>query len=161
MLYSIQHQTKQTNHAATPRQNREKKHRNRTSSSSDVSSCSTPNTWWDIGPLWTHALVFLLTLTPSLRLHLEQTGCSPDAALWKRLHCDEGASGSSRGRRAVQVPLREAENVRRRWNTQPLPWLWGSRGGNGKERSCITLMYDTVFLTNLVVTYFFIHSSRQ
>lgn len=47
-------------------------------------------------------------LNHPLRLHLEQAGCSPDAALWERLHCDEGASRSSRGCHPVQIPLREA-----------------------------------------------------
>ncbi|KAK5923007.1 hypothetical protein CgunFtcFv8_000016 [Champsocephalus gunnari] len=35
------------------------------------------------------------------------------------------------GGRALQVPLREAPDVRRRWNTQPLPGLWRSRGRDG------------------------------
>lgn len=50
----------------------------------------------------------LFCLNRPLRLHLEQTGRSPDAALRERLHCDEGASRSSGGRRPVQIPLREA-----------------------------------------------------
>lgn len=67
-----------------------------------------------------------------LRLHLEQTGRPPDAALREGLHRDEGAGRSSWGRRPLQIPLREAEDVGRRRNTKPVPGLRGSRGGNGE-----------------------------
>lgn len=96
------------------------------------------------GTFLTHtpAVLKLFFLTPpSSRLHVEQTGCPPDAALWEGLHCDEGAGRSSRGRRALQIPLREAQNVRRRRDTQPLPWLWGSRGGNGKDKTHTVIYY--------------------
>lgn len=118
--------------AGTWRETHRKKTQLLSLSFADVLTCSTHNTHPP-----TTAGTFLTTcycLTPSLRLHLEQTGCSPDATLWERLHCDKGAGRSSWRRRAVQIPLREAQNVCRRWNTQPLPWLWGSRGRNGKLR---------------------------
>lgn len=71
--------------------------------------------------------------SPSLsRLHVKQAGCSADAALWEGLHCVERTGRPAWRSRAVQIPLRETENVRRRRNTQPLPWLWRSRGRNGE-----------------------------
>lgn len=73
----------------------------------------------------------------TLRLHVEQAGCPTDTTLWERLHCDKGAGWPNGGCRAVQIPLREAQNVRRWWNTQPLPWLRGSRGRNGEFKSYV------------------------
>lgn len=66
------------------------------------------------------------------RLHSEQAGRPTDATLWERLHCDKGAGRPNGGCRAVQIPLRKAQNVRWRRNTKPLPWLRRSRGGNGE-----------------------------
>lgn len=78
------------------------------------------------------SLLLLPFLPLSPRLHMEQTRRSADAALWEGLHCDERAGRPSRGCGVVQIPLREAQNVCWRWNTQPLPRLWGPRGRNGK-----------------------------
>lgn len=80
-----------------------------------------------------HPRVSLLSLHhPPLRLHLEQAGRPPDAALREGLHRDQGARRPSGGRRPLQIPLREAEDVGRRRNKEPLPGLRGSRGRNGE-----------------------------
>lgn len=76
--------------------------------------------------------LFSLRPPPPLRLQLEQAGRPPDAALREGLHRDQGAGRSSGGRRPLQIPLREAQDVGRRRNTKPLPGLRGSRGRNGE-----------------------------
>lgn len=79
-----------------------------------------------------HMVLKPLSLFWTLRLHSEQAGRPADATLWERLHRDQRGGGPHGGRRALQIPLRKAQDVRRRRNTKPLPWLRGSRGRDGE-----------------------------